>query len=636
MRLFSNFLFHLGALALCLGLGAAFYAPPADLGAETYFGSTQDPVIYIWFLGWPIYALAHQAELLSTSLAFAPHGLSLAWKTNLFGLSLPLAPLTQKFGAFAVYNALMLVSPGLACFAAYLAAFELSKARLASLAAGVVFGFSGYELGQLLDHLNLAFTAPVPLSLWLVLATIRRDWPGWSLALGLGAVLAWQFAIAQEAYAGLVVFGMAAIAVVFRTVPQAKPGLVRVMPAILAGLMLSVVAISPLIWAMISHFGDAQRNVAPAKDYSTDLLNFLLPTPLYWLGGGFLTPLSNRFVGNFGEQSAYLGLPLLVLLVSLWRTRRYQPVFRALLVFLVITAVASLGPFVHVLGLPVAPAPWLLVGWLPFIKSMMPMRFMLFFWLALSLLLALWLAEPGPSRARRWAWFGVAILFLFPARAFDRNWTNLATPHMLLDGSLPAGTRLLILPEARYEMGYQYASGMKYPLVAQGYLSSGAAPEFEAWPFYRTISRPSDQKFIPLIQPNQFNDFLLHFGVQAVVVTAPSVDQAGETARMLLGEGFPMARQSAAFSALLKSAGWQVARQDQDATLFLPPAGAMPPTQAQLAADLAQPRTDVIGNLALTRARIDRVTARLSQLLHIPQPELVRFADWFLRIPPAP
>jgi hypothetical protein len=634
MRPFSNLLSHLAVLALCLGLAAAFYAPPAHFGAETYFGTTQDPVIDIWFLNWPVYAFAHHAQLLSTSLAFAPHGLSLAWKTNLFGLSLPLAPLTQKLGAFAVYNLLMLISPGLACFAAYLAAFELSGAQVSSLAAGVVFGFSGYELGQLLDHLNLAFTLPVPLSLWLVLAGARRGWPGWCLTLGLGAVLAWQFAISQEAYAGLVVFGMVAIAIVFYTAPHARHALARIMPAILAGLTVSVVAVFPLIWAMITHFSDAERNVAPARDYSTDLLNFLLPTPLYWLGGSFFTPLTNRFVGNFGEQSAYLGLPLLALLVFLWRMRRHQPVFRSLLIFLAITAVASLGPFVHLLGLPVSPAPWMLIGWLPFIKSMLPMRFMLFAWLALALLLALWLAEPEPGRMRRWAWFGVIVLFLFPARAFDRNWTALATPHMLLDGSIPAGKRLLILPEARYEMGYQYASGMKYPLVAQGYLSSGVAPEFDAWPFYRTVSHPSDQQFIGLIQPGQFNDFLLHFDVQAVVVTAPSVDQGNETARMIAGDGFPLARQSTALSALLKASGWRVARQDPDATLFLPPPGAMPPSQVQIAADLAQPRPDEIGNLALTRARIYQVTARLSPLLHVPQSELISIADWYLKIPP--
>jgi hypothetical protein len=193
----------------------------------------------------------------------------------------------------------------------------------------------------------------------------------------------------------------------------------------------------------------------------------------------------------------------------------------------------------------------------------------------------------------------------------------------------------LILPEARYEMGYQYASGMKYPLVAQGYLSSGAVPEFDAWPFYRTVSHPSDQQFIGLIQPGQFNDFLLHFDVQAVVVIAPSLDQGNETARMIAGDGFPLARQTTALSALLKTSGWRVARQDPDATLLLPPPGAVPPSQVQIAADLAQPRPDEIGNLALTRARINQVTARLSPLLHVPQSELISIADWYLKIPPA-
>ena len=72
-------------------------------------------------------------------------------------------PFTLKYGALATYNGLMCLAPGLAAVGAFLAARELTGRTLPALVAGLVFSFFPYEMGQSEGHLNLSFTAAVPL-----------------------------------------------------------------------------------------------------------------------------------------------------------------------------------------------------------------------------------------------------------------------------------------------------------------------------------------------------------------------------------------------------------------------------------------------------------------------------------------
>jgi hypothetical protein len=121
------------------------YAPPAGWSDEFYFGIGGDPWIYIWSLHWWPFALHQHLSPLYTTFVDAPIGVSLAWKTTLPTFALLLAPLTTKFGPIAVYNCLMLASPGLAAWTAYLAAQEMTDRLIPSIFAGLVFGFSTYE-----------------------------------------------------------------------------------------------------------------------------------------------------------------------------------------------------------------------------------------------------------------------------------------------------------------------------------------------------------------------------------------------------------------------------------------------------------------------------------------------------------
>jgi hypothetical protein len=566
-------LWHLAVLLLFLGLSVAFYAPPARVGhGLVYYGQGSDPLAYIWFINWWPFALQHHLPLLYTQYADAPFGADLSWKACLPGLGLIAAPFTLAFGALAVSNALFLISPGLAGWGAYLAAVELTEDFAAALVAGLVFGFSSYMTGQMLGHLNLVFVIAVPLCLWAGIAAVKHGWGTVRLGLVLGALLAFQLGVSQEVFATLCMFGGFGFIAVFVLNPAMRAALRRLIPGGVLALGLGLLINAPLIWQMLLHYQGASGNIPPAHYFSSDLLSFILPTPTAWVGGGWFAPVSVRFPGNTSEQGAYLGLPLVVLLGAICRRHWSEPKFRVLGVMLVLACVLSLGPYVQVLGNEVSTAPWLLAFKLPFLKSMLPMRFMLYGWAAAAMFLALWLAGPGKKRWR-YAALAACLLFLVPARGVTRNWTALAVPAVLTDGEIAPGSRVLVLPDFGNEMGFQYASGMRFLLVGQGYLGVGSPQPFARWALFRTLFNGEIEK----IDRAAFAAYLAEYGVQDVVVTNTNYFDYSLPQRL---DG---AAEAAAAVQMLRASGWAVVSADADATLLRPARPMIPPSAAQLA-----------------------------------------------------
>ncbi len=578
----AAFLLHIGALLFLLALGYAFFAPPRSAPPLTYFGAGGDPLSFIWFLNWWPFAAQHHLPLFHTSYVNAPFGENLAWRAGVIGLGLLAAPFTLKFGALAVYNTLMLAAPGLSGWGAYLAAHELSEDTAASLTAGLVFGFCNYMLGHLLGHLNLCLTFAIPFCLWACLAAAKHGWGKWRLALLLGLALAFEFGVSQELYATLLIFGALAAATLYALHPPARAALARLLPGVSLGIGASLVILSPLIWQMLRSYAGGSHSVASPADFSVDLLGFILPTPITWLGGHWLAPLTNKFTGNTAEDGNYISLPLLLLLAHIARTHRTAPAVRVLAGFAALACLLALGPYVHVMGAEISTAPWLPASVLPFLHAMLPARFMLYAWLAIALLLACWLAAPG-RKAPRYVLLAACLVFILPARGYERNWPRLPIPAVFTNGAIPPGSRILILPENQVEMGYQYAAGMRFSMAAQGYLGTGAPLPFARWPLYRALFLQKYQASLPLINPPMLAAFLAQYGVQTVVVTG----------------GFPPghtpAPTSAAVAALLQRAGWLPAAPGADAQLFHPPATNPPPDAAQLAAFMRMPAPEQRG-----------------------------------------
>ena len=552
----TNLLRHFTALGIFSAAAYGFYAPPAADHQFTYFGYGADPLSYIWFLNWWPYALAHHLQLFQSDFVDFPAGASLAWKTSLPALGMLAASFTNRFGAVAVANALFVAAPALTAWGGYLAAVELTENFAAAFTGGLVFGFSSYMIGQLQGHLNLVFIPAVPLAFWLCAAAAKRQWSSWRIGIPLGCLMALQFGISQEIFGSFCMFGGFGFIALYALHPATRQNLGHLIPGLAIGLLLCLLIASPLIWQMLLGYRTARGAIAPAVTVSNDLLQFLFPTPIDWLGGRIYAPLSLKYPGNISEEGAYIGLPLLILLIYLFVKHR-TPAYRTLGFITVLAATLSLGPWLHVWGVILGPAPWILAYKLPFLNAMLPARFMLYGFGAIALTLAFWLASPG----RKWPRYtaaAICLVFLIPSRSTDRNWSTLAIPELLTGSAIPEGSKILILPVFGDEMGYQYAANMRFHLVGQGYTGTGAPLPFARWPLFPALYNEEFGQ----IDPKQFAAYLSAYKTDYVVVT-------NQTYRDY-ALGINLDTNSARIAAinLLKSAGWKVTHATPDATVL--------------------------------------------------------------------
>ncbi len=600
---------HWLALGFFLGLSYWFYAPP--VGGFTYAGQGPDPLIYVWFLNWWPFALLHHLPLFHTDYIDAPFGRGLAWRTSMPSLALLAAPVTLSRGALASYNLLMACAPGLAGWAAYLAALELCGVVGPALVAGFVFAFSGYEMGQMQGHLNLSFVVAVPLCLFLLLRAAKCQWPAWQLGLALGVLLALQFGVSQEVFATLILTGAICLAGMYYFCAGWRDGARRMVPGLALALVVCLLVISPLIYEMLRTYGAEKQNFVSPAAVSTDLASLVIPTPLYALGGAFFSRLTARFGGNYSEDGGYFGILLLLLAWVVYRHRHVRAIAVSTWVALG-AALLSLGPVVHVLGAEIFPGPWLIFYKLPLIAAALPARLMMYAWLAAAMLLAAWLALPGRAAPRYLALAACAI-FLIPNRAYVRSWTHVNVPAIFT--ALPQGSRILVLPYQGYEMAYQYASGMNFKLAGQGYLGIGVPAPFSKWPLFPALYKTH----LAAIDPAEFNVFLRTYGTDAVVVDHNFADDGA--------------------AALLAKAGWVADTGDAAATIYRPGAGAVTPTDAQAAAYLAAAQAAVDAAHVTKLQRFE--TARVCRIRKISQAVGMN-PEWLLDIyarlarPPVP
>lgn len=525
-----------------------------------YIGYGADPEQFIWFLNWFPFALANHLNLFRTHFVSAPTGISLAWHTSIPALGLTTAPVTLKYGALATYNVLMCIAPGLAGVGMFWAARELTGRSGPALVAGLVFGFSTYEMGQSLGHLNLTFTVAVPLLVWAGLRAIRHDWSNALLAVVTGTLFAFQFGVSKEVAASFLILTTLATGWIWVRDPNLRPTLRRLAPSVLGGLFVAFLLVSPLLFAMFVGGGRSDTSIAPPAQFSTDLLNFVIPTAVTLPFHHAAAPLASQFKGNFSEDAGYLGLPLILLLAWIG-LRNSERKIRLPLELATLAAILSIGPVLHVAGQAILPAPWALVSWLPVLDDMLPARFMMYAWLMVALGLAAWLAQPDQLRTitGRFAITASAMAFCIPNVAQAGHWTQLLVPAIFQSSGsrgIPPGSDIFILPFSGNHIGVQYASGLRFKLVGQGYLGGGIARPFSRWP----IIKPLFNNRFGAVDPREFNTFLASYGVQELLIERHALSDAAKA------------------EALAAKAGWQFAFRNGSVDVYLPPASSTPPS----------------------------------------------------------
>ncbi len=361
---------------------------------------------------------------------------------------------------------------------------------------------------------------------------------------------------------------------------------------------------------MLASFSTHETSIADPANSSGDFVSFFIPTPTTYIGGSFFYPWTKFFAANASEADGYIGLPLLFLLVHIYRTSPAGSNLRLFLIAAAAAALASLGPYIHVAGYEISTGPWLLFSWLPVFKDMLPSRFMLYAWMAIALALSFWLAETTRP-VKRYFVLLVTLAFCFPNNVYDAQWSNLKIPNIFTTDPaklLPVGSNILILPFSGNEIGDQYASGMKFKMVAQGYIGSGISRPFVSWP----LMMPLYNNEFSQVDPTEMASFLATYKTERVFIVSDELSHPQDAAT------------------LLQNAGWTKNGTEDGVDSYIPPK--LPPTNLATKAEAYQNSA----HLALLQRRERINVCVLRNIYEITKVDLQPFYSKFFTLPLQP
>jgi hypothetical protein len=442
---------------LYFGLG-----PLIEPGRQ-YVGVLDDPQIPIWSFAWWLHSIEHGTNPLFTHVVWAPSGVDLAWVNTVPPLAVAFAPLTALAGPVASYDSAAVLLPAFAAWTAYLLCRHLTGTFWPSLVGGYLFGFSSYMLGHVLGQPQLTAVFAVPLIALVLTRGVEGTLDSRGIVLRLGPLLALQLYLSLEVALTLtLVLALAIVIGVLLAPPYRRTLLQLLLPITLAFAVAAVLAAPILYYALTSL---RVAGFTPPAAYTTDVLNFVLPTHLVAAGAGWANALARHWPGNSTEQGAFVGVPLLVILAlyarSNWRTLRG----RFLLSSLAVAAYVSLGPRLHVAGHGILPLPTLLghetvtlpgLGrrFLPLFDNILPVRFLVYASLASAVIVALWTSTTR-HRTLRVVLPALTVLLLVPNPGAGVWATTFSVPPFFTDaayrGCLRPGEN--VLPEPPGEGG---------------------------------------------------------------------------------------------------------------------------------------------------------------------------------------
>jgi hypothetical protein len=505
-----------------------------------------DPTAYMWALVWWPHALLNGLNPFISGVVWTPEGGNVASSALMPAASLAMAPITAIFGPLFSYNVLSLLGPVLAAWFAFRLCRYVTGRWLPSLLGGYVFGFSSYVLGHGTGHVNLILIFLVPAGVHLVLLWLDERVSARRFVVLMTAIITLQFLLSSEVLLTALLAGGVALILGFVWSPPRRQRIRQLIPRVLLAGAISAVLVSPdLYYALKGLAPNPSVNWAVKSSVeSADPLNYVLPTPVTWVGHALTDSVAVKFnsrnggaTGNYSESGAYVGLPLLVIVVLFGLAHRRQAVAKVLLGTLAVLFVASLGAHLHIANppdppgttyTPSIPLPWRLVDHLPALDHVLPVRLAMFVSLVVALIVALWLAEPA---RRPWAKLLLAVagvVLLLPNQTLP-YWRGqpvdppFFTTQLYKDHLRPDET-VLVIPYGLNgnSMLWQAETGM-YFRMAGGYVAPEVPVGYWRDPVARVLLYPDQEGPVtPERLRLPLRDFIVRRGVGAVIIATSS------------------------------------------------------------------------------------------------------------------
>jgi hypothetical protein len=483
-----------------------------------------DKTLYMWSFEWWPHALLHAHNPLDVDVAWAPHGFDFGLGTAGGGLALAAAPLTALVGPVAAYNVVILAAPVLAATTAYLVAHEVTAKFGPSLAAGYIFGFSSYELGHIIGHLPLSFTALIPLVPYLVVVRHKDKLSRISFVVLLAAILVAQFLVVTQLFFSLVLIG--AVAATASTLLLGVQAARRTLVEAAAALLIASALLSPIVaYAFLS---DAAAPLRSSFFEAADVLNYVVPTRRTWLRPPGSDAITDGFTATGAEQGAYLGLPFLVLASLALIGRRPSRARWLLASTLGAAVVLSFGSRLKVAGHVLVPGPWTVIGHLPIFGSALPVRMTVYTALLAGLLVALALAD-HPS-VTRWMLVAAGVAATLPNLQLEQWSADVPRPLFFAQRQdiryIRKDETVLVLPygPAGWSMLWQAETGFRFHMVG-GHFALRVTPSERKWrDVYETLGAGT-------LEPRRLCAFLIAHDVDVVLVAPGTRAAVGDLVR---------------------------------------------------------------------------------------------------------
>src|SRR5260221_9579616 len=542
-----------------------------DPASRTVAGNPTDADLFAWYLRYAAAAIQHgHLPAIVTTAMNAPVGINMMWNTSLLLPTVLLAPVTLLLGPQVSLTVLTTAGFAGSAAALYYVLRRWQVSTAAAALAGAVYGFSPALVHSALAHYNLEFAVLPPLIIdaGLCLAVGRpqvASAPRVRAVVGdgarLGLLAAAQLFISEEVALITAIAGLVLVAGVAAARPRSA---VRRLGPAAAGLLIaaavSIALAGPALWTQFGGPLVQHGPLFPLDYYVNDPASFVTPSSYLLFHTAGTAAAAARYQGGETEYLAYLGWPLIIIVllaaVACWR----RPAGRAATLTLGVLVVLSFGghPLVGGTLNPAVNLPWHWLEEHQLFAWVLPDRFSIVADGVAAALIALGihamselLAAPRPRSARlrlsapvedeggdrplsgraRAAVLGMAALACLPplprplasatAVSLPAGWTRTFTAL-----HLPSGAPVLVVPVPTNiltpAMRWQADTGQPSSIVGGYFIGPGAGRQAY---IRRTCVKPGgwifDRLWAAGLRPASA------FAVAAAAAGLPTADQAG-------------------------------------------------------------------------------------------------------------
>ncbi|WP_174416430.1 glycosyl transferase [Nocardia concava] len=450
--------------------------------------SGQDQTMWEWFFAVTAHNVAHLENPLGTLLQNYPDGVNMMANTAMFGVGVPLTPVTLLFGPTVTFVLVLTLGLFGTAFAWYwLFSREVVTSKAAAAVGGLFCGFAPAMISHANAHPNFVVLALLPLIALQLIRMAKRAGAAEEArkarrnrdAVILGLLVALQIALGEEPLLIFALsFGLFAVVYHLHAPKTGLRALRAVTPTVLLAALITVgLTEIPLWWQF---FGPQSYRSIDHVAMQNDL-KALFQFPSESLGG--LVSHGQNVAINPTEENSYFGWPLWILVavaaVLMWRER----VVRAAAAVIVVFTVLSLGSTLMIGKVDTGIAlPWKRLADVALLDTVLESRFTMAAIPAIAVILALaaqraldyWKVSATDWRPLAlFAALAMALLPLTPTilPVVQRP----ATPQFFTDGTVrhyvSQGSVVVVPPptppDAR-ALRWQVDSGFEFPL-AGGY-----------------------------------------------------------------------------------------------------------------------------------------------------------------------